>query len=297
MKKGILNPQAVKGEVVRLNKLSCSPQIASQITVFLENPNPSLTDLAEWISLDQILTARILKLANSRNYGVTGQISTLNLAIITIGLQSLKDLLTGITVIDQFSDVGYIWPEKEEKFWLHNACVGEGARRLSTMVGYPTSGEAFIAGLLHDLGYQVMAQVYPEYFTLISRHSRIEGIPRYQAERNVLGYDHGQIGGWLASSWNFPANIVSVIEHHHTPDVATEHRELVQLVHLADLVCHSMNHSGEIESQNNSNLEVDILAKFKEYFSINGRSLKDMQNLFKIENQNLKLLSHSSVSA
>ena len=297
MKQGILNPQAVKGEVVRLDKLSCSPRIANQIMNFLENPNPSITDLAQWISLDQILTARILKLANSHHYGVSGQISTLNLAIITIGLQSLKDLLTGITVIDQFSDAGFVWSQKENIFWLHSACVGEGARQLSTIVGYPTSGEAFIAGLLHDLGHQVMAQVYPEYFTIISRHSRIQEIPRYQAEKEILGYDHGQIGSWLASSWNFPANVVSVIEHHHTPHTATENREIVQLVHLANLICHSMHQNDKAGSQKNPNLEDEILAKFKEYFSINGRRLKDFQDLFKIENQKSRLMSLSDISA
>ena len=268
-----------------------------QVMNFLEHPNPSITNLAEWISLDQILTARILKLANSHHYGMSGQISTLNLAIITIGLQSLKDLLTGITVMDQFSDMGSVWPRNEKIFWLHSACVGEGARRLSPIVGYPTSGEAFVAGLLHDLGHQVMAQEYPEYFTIISRHSRIQGIPRYQAEKEILGYHHGQIGSWLARSWNFPANIVSVIEHHHSPHTATEYRELVQLIHLANLICHTMHLTDSAEYQKNAKLEDEILEKFKEYFSINGRRLKDFQDLFNIENLKSNLLSLSDISA
>jgi HD-like signal output (HDOD) protein len=296
MKQGILSPQAVKGEVERLDKLCCSPRIAIQIMIFLENPNPSITDLAQWISQDPILTARILKLANSHYYGVSGQISTLNLAIITIGLQSLKELLSGISAIDQFSDAGYVWPEKEKMFWLHSACVGEGARRLSTLVGYPTSGEAFVAGLLHDLGHQVIAQVYPEYFTMISRHACSEGIPRFQAEREILGYDHGQIGSWLAKSWKFPANVITVIEHHHSPLAATENQKLVQLIHLANLICHSMNQNGESGTQKYSSQEGDILLKFKEYFSINGRRLKDFQDLFKLENRKSKLSTLSDIS-
>jgi HD-like signal output (HDOD) protein len=258
---------------------------------FLEDPNPSITDLAQWISLDHILAARILKLANSPSYGVCGQISTLNLAIITIGLQPLKKLISSITTIDQFSDAAATWREQDNIFWMHSTCVGEGARRLSAIVGYPTSGEAFVAGLLHDLGHQVLAQLYPEYFTMISRHCHQNSIPRYQAERELLGYDHGQIGSWLARSWNFPESIIAVIEHHHTPHSVVENVKLVQLVHLANLIWHSMNQNSEINSQEYSDPEEEILAKFKAYFSINSRRLKDYQNFFKIDSQNSKLLT------
>ena len=283
MKQGILNPQAVKGQVIKLDKLSCSPRIAIQIMNFLENPNPSITNLARWISLDQILTARLLKLANSHHYGVSGQISTLNLAIITVGLQALKDLLAGITVIDQFSDLGYAWSEKEPLVYSHSAIVGEGARQLSSLVGYPTSGEAFVAGLMHDLGHQVLVQEYPDYFAIISRHARIRGIPRDQAEREILGCDHGDLGSWLARSWNFPPNIVSVIEHHHNPEKAIEHQEIVRLIHLANLIVHSMKFVSGGDVHKTSDLEDEILAKFKDYFSINGRRLKDFHVLFDIE--------------
>ena len=297
MKQGILNPQAVKGQVIKLDKLSCSPRIAIQIMNFLENPNPSITNLAQWISLDQILTARLLKLANSHHYGVSGQISTLNLAIITVGLQALKDLLTGITVIDQFSDAGYVLSEKEPVLYSHSATVGEGARQLSSLVGYPTSGEAFVAGLMHDLGHQVLAQEYPENFAIISRHARTQGIPRYQAEREILGYHHGDVGSWLARSWNFPPIIVSVIEHHHKPEKAIEHQDIVRLIHLANLLSHSMQFTSGKDFQNKSDLEEEILAKFKDYFSINGRRLKDFQVLFKNENQKSNLLTLSDISA
>ena len=297
MKQGILNPQAVKGRVIKLDKLSCSPRIAIRIMNFLENPNPSITNLAQWISLDQILTARLLKLANSHHYGVSGQISTLNLAIITVGLQALKDLLTGITVIDQFSDVDYAWSEKEPAVYSHSAIVGEGARQLSSLVGYPTSGEAFVAGLMHDLGHQVLVQEYPEYFAIISRHARTQGIPRDQAEREILGCDHGDLGSWLARSWNFPPNIVSVIEHHHKPEKAIEHQEIVRLIHLANLIVHSMQFASGTDVHKKSDFEDEILEKFKDYFSINGRRLKDFQVFFDIENQKSNLLTFSDISA
>jgi HD-like signal output (HDOD) protein len=297
MKQGIFNPQAVKGQVIKLDKLSCAPRIAIQIMKFLQEPNPSITNLAQWISLDQILTARILKLANSHHYSVSGQISTLNLAIITVGLQALKDLLMGITAIDQFSDAGYVWPKNEKMSCLHSVSVAEGARQLSSIVGYPTSGEAFVAGLVHDLGHQVLAQEYPEYFLIISRHARTQGIPRYQAEREILGYDHGEIGSWLARSWNFPQNIVSAIKHHHKPDEAIEHQGIVRLIHLANLIVHSMQFAYRKDVQNGSDLEDEILAKFKDYFSINGRRLRDFQALFEIENQKSYLLTPLDISA
>jgi len=298
MNQGKWNLEAVHGEIFRLEKLSCSPVIAAQLMKFLEKPNPSATDLVEWISLDQVLTARILKLANSRNYGFSRHISTLNLAIITIGLQPLKDLLKGITVIDQFSDMALISRKENRKIFSHSICVAEGARRLATLVDYPTSGEAYIAGLLHDIGRQILIQMYPENYSLTCRYAQNHNISIFEAEKQVLDCDHGQVGSWLARSWNFPDNLIDAIENHHQPQTGSHGKKLTYLVHLANLICHSMDHSnGDLAFQNNSDPEPEILEKLKKYFSVNGRSLRDFHNLFEIKNRKYSITSFSGINA
>lgn len=292
MNQGNWNLETVHGEIFRLEKLSCSPLIAAQLMKFLEKPNPSTTDLVEWISLDQILTARILKLANSRNYGFSKHISTLNLAIITIGLQPLKDLLRSITVIDQFSDTVVINRKENREIFSHSICVAEGARRLAAIVDYPTSGEAYIAGLLHDIGRQILTQMYPEDYRLVCRHSQNQSIPACEAEKHILDCDHGQVGGWLARSWNFPDNLIDTIENHHQPQNSSCDKKLTYLVHLANLICHSMDRSDDdLAIPNHSDLESEILEKFKKHFLVNGRSLQDFQQLFEIKNRKYSIAS------
>ena len=292
MNQGNWNLETVHGEIFRLEKLSCSPFIAAQIMKVLEKSNPSTTDLAKWISLDQVLTARILKLANSHYYGYSKHISTLNPAIITIGLQPLKNLLTGITVIDQFSDATLMNWKESRKIFTHSLCVAQGTRVLAELVDFPTLGEAFVAGLLHDIGRQILTQIYPADYNHTCRFAQNHHVTEFEAEKEILECDHAQLGSWLARSWNFPANLVDAIENHHQPCADSHETQLTWLVHLANLICHSMDFSGNnSEYQYHPELESEILGKLKKHFSLNGKSLKDFQDLFKLDHEKSSIVS------
>ena len=194
MLQGVLSPKIVRHEINQIDKLFSSPIVASEVLKYLESNQISVTHLTELISIDAVLVARIMKLANSESYGYSGQISTLNLAIITIGLPSLIDLLRGISAVDQFNSQFIYLHRRLQNLWLHSAIVGAGAKKLSNLIGYPVSGEAFVAGLLHDIGYQVLYRLYPDHLSEVFKLSKKSGITVHEAD-NLKTSDASDIGG------------------------------------------------------------------------------------------------------
>ncbi len=281
-----LNPEYVRQRVSNLAKLSTLPHLASKVMELVENPKTSASTLAKILSADQILTARILKLANSAYYGFPRKISTLNLAIVVLGFNALRDLVLSISIIDQFG----IEAEKNfriEQFWRHALVVGRGARLLSRYVNYPVAGEVFVAGLLHDIGYPVMIQQFPDYFKDIFQYASEVNIPFHQAELQVLGFDHTQVGSWLAEGWNLPEKLVYAIRYHHTPERARLHHDLVNIIHIADLICYSIGEGSGINRMEGISTE-EIEQKMKALFTRNGYPLTFYQDKFRQEAERIE---------
>jgi putative nucleotidyltransferase with HDIG domain len=278
MKQGVLSSKIVRHEIKQIDKLFSSPIVASEVLRYLESNQISVTHLTDLISIDAVLVARIMKLANSENYGYSGQISTLNLAIITIGLPSLIDLLRGISAIDQFNNQFTHLHRRLQNLWLHSAIVGSGAKKFSSLIGYPVSGEAFVAGLLHDIGYQVLYHLYPDQLSEVFKISDKSGITVHEAEKQVIGLNHSKLGGWLAQSWNFPKKLVAAIEYHHNPEKATVHSDLVRLTCYSNILSHSFD---SYYPEINEDDLLEITQKFEESFRVNGHSYEDFRELFK----------------
>jgi len=281
IKRKRLKPEYVRQRVSNLAKLSTLPHLASKVMELVENPKTSASTLAKILSADQILTARILKLANSAYYGFPRRISTLNLAIVVLGFNALRDLVLSISIIDQFGiDTGENF--QIEQFWRHALVVGRGARLLSRYVNYPVAGEVFVAGLLHDIGYPVMIQQFPEHFKKIYQYALDVDIPFNRAELKVLGFDHTQVGSWLAEGWNLPEKLVYAIRYHHSPERARLHRDLVNIIHIADLICYSIGEGSGINRVEGISTE-EIEQEMKVLFTRNGYPLTFYQDKFRQE--------------
>ncbi len=277
-----LNQISMKRRIRGLSKLSTLPQVALNLIGLLENQQASVADLAQLISIDQVLTARVLKLANSSNFGFKGQISTLNLALVVVGFNALKNLILSISATDLLWQVRDFQPAKAEKFFLHGLIVGTGARVLAEKAAYPVPGEAFIAGLLHDIGYQIFNQIYPDQLDELYKYAEKKKLPLYLAEKKILDFDHTELGTWLAEGWNLPGKLVHAIKYHHHPEKAKKYNDLVKIIHIADLVGSTIN---EENGSNNGNIKChkELIHKIKHYLGIDGYSLEDYQNIFRLE--------------
>jgi len=290
----------IEDKVKNLAKLSTLPNIALKVMDMVENPRTSVSLLANIISADHILTARVLKLANSAYYGFPRQISTLNLAVVVLGFNALRDLVFGISVIDQFSTNNFDKDLDVTQFWRHALFVGSGAKFLSKFLNYPVSGEVFVAGLLHDIGYPVMLQYFPSYFERVLSFSLKHNMSFFQAEKMVLGFDHSELGAWLAHGWNLPDKIVQAIRFHHSPDKATDYPDLVKIIHVADLLSYTIDEGTGLK-QDVEEKTGDIVVKMEEFFSKNGHSIEFFQDRMKQEaekvNGFLESLNYMEVNA
>jgi len=232
-------PDLLKERVQQLSNLSTLPYIAAKVMELVENPKTSASNLGKIISADQVLAGRILKLANSAYYGFPRKISTINLAIVILGFNTLRDLVLSISVVDQFKIKNNTLLHIED-FWRHALIVGMGARLISRYLNYPIVGEVFVAGLLHDIGYLVLFQRFSKLFRKIYQTAHQEEISFLEAEKKTMDITHAEIGSWLADGWNLPTKLVKAIRYHHEPDKIFQNSELANIIHIADLISYSI---------------------------------------------------------
>ena len=188
--------------------------------------------LAAKISLDQALTAKTLRLANSSFYGVPRHVASVSEATAVLGLRTVRTVVTAAALTGSFKPpacTGFDFMA----FWRHAVSTAVSARLVATLVGADAEA-AFTAGLLHDIGQLVLASGFPERFSQVLAHQVETGIELRDAEQALLGTDHAAVGKLVAEHWRFPEQIVAVIAEHHTPPATRGVGEMVHIVHVAD---------------------------------------------------------------
>lgn len=214
------------------------PTMITQMIGLIDNPKTSARDVSRLISTDQALTAKILKLANSAFYGFPREISTVNHAVVVLGFETVKSLGLSVSVLERFARGGGEESTFDrQKFWEHSIACGVGARLLAGKLRYRVQGEAFAAGILHDIGKLILSQYFPEEFAEIMKLVHEQDLYIGKAEEMVLGVTHAEIGCWLAERWNLPKQLVDTIAFHHAPGRLRRASELPSLIHLADFLC------------------------------------------------------------
>jgi len=272
----------IRQRVQSISRLTTLPQIATRVLELVENPRTSASQLGDIIASDQVLTARILKLANSAYFGFPRRISTLNLAIVVLGFNALRDLVLSISIIDQFRvRSNHQW--NLEKFWRHSVMVAIGAKVLSRLRGYTPAGEVFVGGLIHDIGYLVLMQHFPDLFQEAFEYAEKNGVAFLAAEYRTLGFSHAEVGAWLSEGWNLPEKLVKAIQYHHRPHRVREKSEFVWFIHLADLISHSLNEGGGFDQLDECSI-TEVNGQLKQVFA-NPQPLEFYQRAILQESQ------------
>ncbi|MBI2949758.1 MAG: HDOD domain-containing protein [Verrucomicrobia bacterium] len=213
------------------------PKLSSVITRLLEmikSPTTSAADVGQLISQDVALASLTLKLVNSPFYGFSQKIYSITHAIVIMGFSRVKNLALAGSVLRSFK------PTHTEGFdyygfWEHSMATAITADVLAQAIDSDYSDEAFISGLLHDQGKLIFVRYFPDEFAKVRKLIDRQQITMREAEHQVLGFDHSHIGGWLAEKWNFPEHLCLGIRMHHAPLLARQHRQLIWLVHAADV--------------------------------------------------------------
>ncbi len=208
------------------------PAVASRLIEEVARPDATSEEIGRILSCDPALTARTLKLANSDFYGFPRKVGSVDLAVLVLGTHTIRDLVLTSSVLQALGRTG----SSLEGLLSHSMACGIAARALAERAKYRLTGDAYAAGLLHDVGKVVLRQADPERFDQVLARCRAENVAAAEAEQELFGSDHAEVGGWLAERWGLPADIVEAIACHHRPDAATRNPALASLVHIANFL-------------------------------------------------------------
>jgi len=259
----------------RVDELPEVPQIAFRAIQLLNNPETDVSSLAEVISSDQALTAKVLRLCNSAFYGLPRKVTTVSDAVLIVGFSSLKSLVLMITTQSTMNKglLGYkIGPGE---FWRHSLGTAETCRFLAQHTQLEKPEEAFIAGLIHDIGKMVLNQyALPEVYRATNL-SQKERLSIHEAEQQILGFDHAEIGAALAERWNFPPVLVESIRRHHS----LEPYESEQGVQALPILVSVANQVSQQIEHNLLHVWTDLQQHAQSIQEILGLSIDDLKQL------------------
>jgi putative nucleotidyltransferase with HDIG domain len=225
----------------RVQDLPSLPAVVGELLACVGQEGLDMQVLAGKLALDQSLSAKTLRLANSSFYGMPSRVTTIQQAVAVLGVHNVRTLVTACSITGSFRSVAgssFDLPA----FWRHSVGTAACARALARPLRQ-NPDTAFIAGLLHDLGTLVLATRYPEEYEQMEAYRREHDCYQAEAERAVFGFDHAGVGGALAARWQFPQQIQHAVASHHEA-AGLDAPSLALAVHLADAFSHGLEFSG-----------------------------------------------------
>jgi HD-like signal output (HDOD) protein len=222
-----------------VENLPTLPVVAQQIQKLIANPGSSMVQIAGIIAKDQAIAARVIRLINSAFYGMGGKVTSIQQAIVMLGLNTVKNLVMGVSVVKLFQDSASASIFDRQKFWMHTFACALGSQAIAKNTGCEHSEDFFLAGLLHDIGILVLDQFFHEEFIGVLHYATSNKTDYTKAERAILGMTHQEIGEYVARKWKVPDFLLHAIRHHHYPAVTDRDCEasltIMAVVHVADV--------------------------------------------------------------
>lgn len=232
-----VQPVTVSDLVKDIEGLVTLPDVFMRINRLIDDPNSSANDIAQAISQDPSFTIRLLRLANSSLFNFPASVTTVAKAVAIIGTSQIRSLALSMSVAKSFAGLPNDLVSMSN-FWRHSLFCALIARRLAKQTRGCDPDSVFTAGLLHDIGELVIFSRLPkeaEKALLLVLDSQDE-VEVHQAEQEVMGLDHAEVGGELARQWHLPTLLEECIRYHHNPAGAEQYPKAVALVHIANVL-------------------------------------------------------------
>lgn len=237
---GRFSQLSIQGLINERMKLPTLPDIYHKTLESILNVDVPISDIAQIISKDPALSAKVLQLVNSSFYGLVKKVETLTHALALIGTNQLMTIVTGVSVVSVFKNLSSSLLSMRQ-FWEHSVACGIVSRQLASfMDGVVNSERYFVAGLLHDIGRLVLIHSASAEMSRILAKARTNRMAMLEAEKLVLGFDHTHVGAFLANSWNLPAHLESMIRYHHKAEEGKNPRDPA-VVAVADFLVTALN--------------------------------------------------------
>ena len=219
------------------------PESIYKINRLINDSNSKMSEIAMAISSDVSLTTDLLRLVNSVTFALASPCRSIADAVKLVGIRGIKNMLLSVGSIKQLGGLG---GKSQKTLWTHAYRVAFYAYNLARNFCASDKeiiDDSYICGLLHDMGKLVFATAHPDFVTNAEEICKQRNISAEIFEKLLAGVNHSEIGALIAEKWNFPDIIVSVIRHHHEPDMASPAtKKLTSLVYLADMISHYETH-------------------------------------------------------
>lgn len=232
--------QVVAAAIREISHIATLPEITVKVVELVENPKSTAQDLHKVISMDPALCSRILKVVNSSFYGLPGQIGSINRAIVMLGLNAVKNIAIAASLAKLFRGGDLTPTFSARELWTHCNTTAAAGKIIANSLKMGLSDEAFLAGLIHDIGIMVEMQYDRNKLIEVLRKVGVDekGVPTgdfVEAENAVFGASHEEFGAALCEKWKFPKSFSFVSGFHHKPmQLPAETRTLTALIHIAD---------------------------------------------------------------
>jgi HD-like signal output (HDOD) protein len=219
--------------LMSLDHLPPMPKIVHKARKVIEDPNSSLKDIEKLIKVDQALTISVLKMANSAYYRRVKEATSVLDAAVVLGIKTIGELITIACTSPVLSKTLKGYDISADSMWRHSLSVAFGSKIIANKKCPTFVNDAFIAGLIHDVGKLVLDKYILERGEAFREFLSKENEIFYKAEKMILGFDHAEIAEKVCKSWNFPKHINIAIKYHHYPSRYLTN-ELAHIVHVAD---------------------------------------------------------------
>jgi len=235
---------AVKSDPVayaleQISEIAALPEITVRIIQVVEDPDSTARDLHQIVTNDPSLSSRLLRVVNSAFFGLPGQIGSIERAIVLLGLNAVKNIAIAASLGQLFRKGKLSEKHSVKDLWTHSVGVAALSRLLTGRLALALQEEAFLGGLIHDLGLVIAAQAFPE--QLAQAIDRSEAGEDFETlENELIGCTHGALGQALTAKWKFPRALQYATGfHHHPEELARENRLLTNIVYVADVICNN----------------------------------------------------------
>lgn len=232
-------PRSAESLVKGAISVASLPEIFIRLNEEVNNPYGNLSDIAEIISEDTGLAARMLRIANSAMFNFPSPVITISHAVTILGTRQLRDIVLATCAIKAFNGISENLVDMRS-FWQHSIACGIAARVLATYRREPNIERFYVLGLLHDIGLLILYQEIPSVASSILNKCSQEGLLLHKAEDEVLGYDHALVGRLLLKEWRLPESAQEAVGCHHRPLLATSYPDEAALIHVADIIATAM---------------------------------------------------------
>ncbi len=226
----------LREELDRIDSVPMLSEVAGRILKMVDDPRITAHQLAEVVARDQSLVTSVLRIVNSAYYGFHWRISSVSQAVVLLGFRTIRNLVLAAAVMKGYGGQSRVAGFERIVHWRHSIACATAAGILAATWKLGTPGEAFLAGLVHDIGRVIMDQHFPEEFAESLARLRQGEASLTEVEEEVFGLTHAAVGAHVARKWKLPDGVIIGIADHHGPAAGREWSVPAALVHVADVM-------------------------------------------------------------